>query len=150
MAIVSLINSTVRPIGQSWSNLTFTSTLYLAPVLDLLLDEVPSEWQPELRLGLQEALVNAVKHGNSLDPSKQIIVKFSIVSQMYWWVIIDQGDDLQSNCSSKDEPTPCQDLECGRGFYILRKIFEHVHWDSYTHQLTLGKRIDLFKKPIIL
>lgn len=145
-----MIVTPVRPVGRKWSNLSFTSTLYLAPVLDLLLDEVPSEWQPEIRLGLQEALVNAVKHGNSLDPCKQITIKFSIVSQMYWWVITDQGDDLPSSGGSKDDPTPCHDLECGRGFYILRKIFEHVNWDCDTHRLTLCKRIDRFNKPIII
>jgi anti-sigma regulatory factor (Ser/Thr protein kinase) len=145
-----VIVTPVRPVGRKWSNLSFTSTLYLAPVLDLLLNEVPSEWQPEIRLGLQEALVNAVKHGNSLDPCKQITVKFSIVSQMYWWVITDQGDDLScSSRSNKDEHTPCEDLECGRGFYILRKIFDNVQWDSNTHRLTLCKRIDRSGKPIL-
>ena len=142
-----MIVTPVRPVGHKWSNLSFTSTLYLAPVLDLLLDKVPPEWRPEIRLGLQEALVNAVKHGNGLDPDKQITIKFSIVSQMYWWVISDQGNDLQ-DCGS-DDPTPCHDLECGRGFYILRKIFEHVHWDSDAHRLTLCKRIDLINKPMI-
>jgi serine/threonine-protein kinase RsbW len=144
-----VIVTPVRPVGRKWRNLSFTSTLYLAPVLDLLLDEVPSEWQPELRLGLQEALVNAVKHGNSLDPCKQITVKFSIVSQTYWWVISDQGSDKQSSGGSKDDPTPCHDLECGRGLYILRKIFEHVHLDIGTHRLTLCKRIDRLSKPMI-
>lgn len=146
-----MVVTPVRPVGQKWSDLSFTSTLYLAPVLDLLLDEVPSEWQPEVRLGLQEALVNAVKHGNALDPCKQITVKFSIVSEMYWWVITDQGCDLQSAYdSSKDDPTPCHDLECGRGFYILRKIFDHVHWDSGSHRLTLCKKIERLSKPIII
>jgi len=145
-----VIVTPVRPVERKWSNLSFTSTLYLAPVLDLLLDEVPSEWQPELRLGLQEALVNAVKHGNALDPCKQITIKFSIVSQMYWWVITDQGGDIPcADCAGEDDPTPCHDLECGRGFYILRKIFDQVHWDSETHRLTLGKRIDQSSKPII-
>lgn len=144
-----MIVTPVRPIGRKWSNLSFTSTLYLAPVLDLLLEEVPSEWQPELRLGLQEALVNAVKHGNSLDPCKQITVKFSIVAQSYWWEITDQGQEMP--CSSRedrDEPTPCHDLECGRGFYILRKIFDHVTWDSQIHQLKLCKRLDRAVKPL--
>lgn len=145
-----MIVTPVRPLGRKWSNLSFTSTLYLAPVLDLLLAEVPAEWHPEIRLGLQEALVNAVKHGNCLDPCKQITIKFSIVSQMYWWVITDQGSNRQdSDCGKNDEPTPCYDLECGRGFYILRKIFEQVHWDSNTHCLTLGKKIDRINKPII-
>jgi anti-sigma regulatory factor (Ser/Thr protein kinase) len=143
-----VIVTPVRSLGRKWSNLSFASTLYLVPVLDLLLDEVPVEWHPEIRLGLQEALVNAVKHGNCLDPCKQITIKFSIVSQMYWWVITDQGGDLQS-ADCKEEPTPCYDLECGRGFYILRKIFEQVHWDSNTHCLTLGKKIDRLAKPII-
>lgn len=144
-----MIVTPVRPLGRKWRNLSFTSTLYLVPVLDLLLEEVPSEWQPEIRLGLQEALVNAVKHGNSLDPCKQITVKFSMASQMYWWVITDQGNDLQSSGGSQDDPTPCHDLECGRGFYILRKIFEHVHWDSNLHRLILCKRIDPLSNPTI-
>ena len=146
-----MIVKSVRPVGRKWSNLSFTSTLYLSPVLDLLLDGVPSKWHPEIRLGLQEALVNAVKHGNSLDPCKQITIKFSIVSQMYWWVITDQGSDLQpSDYCGKDEPTPCHDLECGRGFYILRKIFDHVDWDANVHRLTLGKKIDRLSKPILI
>ncbi|MBD2187926.1 ATP-binding protein [Pseudanabaena mucicola] len=145
-----MIVTPVRPVGRKWSNLSFTSTLYLAPVLDLLLDEVPLEWHPELRLGLQEALVNAVKHGNSLDPCKQITVKFSIVAQMYWWVITDQGNSPQSSDCSEADPTPCHDLECGRGFYILYKIFENVYWDHEMHRLTLCKRIDRSTKPMIL
>jgi len=145
-----VIVTSVRPVGRKWSNLSFTSTLYLSPVLDLLLDGVPSNWHPEIRLGLQEALVNAVKHGNSLDPCKQINIKFSIVSQMYWWVITDQGSDSQSSdCNGEDEPTPCHDLECGRGFYILRKVFDHVDWDINIHRLTLGKKIDRSSNPIL-
>ena len=144
-----MIVTPVRPIGHKWSNLSFTSTLYLAPVLDLLLDVVPSEWQPELRLGLQEALVNAVKHGNSLDPGKQITVQFSIVSQMYWWIITDQGIELQCSEVGQDAPTPCHDLECGRGFYLLRMIFDVVQWESDIHCLTLCKKIDRLSKPII-
>lgn len=145
-----MIVTPVRPVGRKWSNLSFTSTLYLAPVLDLLLDEVPPTWHPELRLGLQEALVNAVKHGNSLDPCKQITVRCSVISQMYWWIITDQGQDPPCGSGAGgDDPTPCHDLECGRGFYILRKIFDSVSWDSNSHQLTLGKRIDGSAKPLL-
>jgi serine/threonine-protein kinase RsbW len=145
-----VIVTPVRPVGHKWSNLSFTSTLYLAPVLDLLLNEVPSEWQAELRLGLQEALVNAAKHGNSLDPCKQITVKFSIISQIYCWVITDQGLEPQLFEVGQEDPTPCHDLECGRGFYILRKIFDHVLWDNDIHRLTLCKKIDRSSKPVIV
>ncbi len=148
--------TSVRPVGRKWKNLSFSSTLYLAPVLDLLIGDVPLSWQPELRLGLQEALVNAVKHGNSLDPCKQITVSFTSLSQkscqIYWWIVRDQGsdrqDDSHEHCKIAD-PTPCHDLECGRGFYILRKIFDQVTWDYDSHQLTLCKRIEATAKPLI-
>ena len=50
--------------------MSFASTLYLCPILDLLTASIPEELEPEIRLGLQEALVNAAKHGNHLDPAK--------------------------------------------------------------------------------
>jgi anti-sigma regulatory factor (Ser/Thr protein kinase) len=145
-----VIVTPVRPVGRKWSTLSFASTLYLVPVLDLLLAEVPQIWQPELRLGLQEALVNAAKHGNQLDPSKQVTIRFSAVTHNYWWVISDQGGEAGNNCADRlDDPTPCQELECGRGFYILRQVFDRVHWSPDSHQLDLYKRIDKFTKPSI-
>ena len=50
-----------RPSGRTWNTVSFASTLYLCPILDLLLAEVPEQLQAEIRLGLQEALVNAAK-----------------------------------------------------------------------------------------
>jgi anti-sigma regulatory factor (Ser/Thr protein kinase) len=52
---------------RSWNTMSFASTLYLCPILDLLTASIPEELEPEIRLGLQEALVNAAKHGNHLE-----------------------------------------------------------------------------------
>ncbi|MEE3719829.1 ATP-binding protein, partial [Tumidithrix elongata RA019] len=114
-----MVVTPLRPVGRKWSTLSFASTLYLVPVLDLLLTEVPPLWQPELRLGLQEALVNAAKHGNQLDPSRQVTIHFSIAGHQYWWVITDQGALHKSQeCSHEQaDDTPCHELECGRGLY---------------------------------
>ncbi|NEP62189.1 MAG: hypothetical protein F6K31_35480, partial [Symploca sp. SIO2G7] len=45
-----------------WDRLSFASTLYLCPIVDTLLEHAPSQMHDELRLGLQEALVNAAPH----------------------------------------------------------------------------------------
>lgn len=139
-----MIVTPLRPVGRKWSTLSFASTLYLKPVLDLLLVEVPPSWQPEIRLGLQEALVNAAKHGNGLDPSKQVTIQFSAVSQQYWWVITDQGSGCQSYLKSEDvsSQVPCNELECGRGLYILHQIFDRVLWDDYERHLSLYKNLN--------
>ena len=129
---------------RNWNTMSFASTLYLCPVLDLLLANVPSELQSEIRLGLQEALVNAAKHGNKLDPSKTIVVQFSATKEEYSWVISDQGSgfDPQCNCqSSYNINLPSEEAENGRGLCILHLIFDQVHWNSRGTQLKLCKQI---------
>jgi serine/threonine-protein kinase RsbW len=144
---------------SKWSTMSFVSTLYLTPILDLLLVDIPSEWQAEVRLGLQEALVNAAKHGNQLDPSKTVIVRFSITDREYSWVIVDEGLGFvpQCDCSSEhqqlhdtSEYLPPDESENGRGFCILHEIFDRVHWNREGTQLTLAKQVCKSKKKQIL
>ena len=130
-----------------WSTLSFTSTLYLCPVLELLLINVPPEWQAEIRLGLQEALVNAAKHGNNLDPGKTIIVKFIVTTEAYSWTIVDEGKGFASEhqcintCHNLAKELPGDESENGRGFSILHEIFDGVHWNRDGTQLTLSKTV---------
>ena len=129
---------------SKWSTMSFTSTLYLCPVLDLLLVNVPPEWRPEIRLGLQEALVNAAKHGNKLDPTKAVIVRFTVTNTEYSWVIADEGCGFAcpgSRNHSSCDLLPTDEAENGRGFSILHEIFDGVHWNRDGTQLTLSKAI---------
>ncbi|RMF27575.1 MAG: anti-sigma regulatory factor [Cyanobacteria bacterium J083] len=129
--------------ATKWTTLSFASTLYLCPILDLLLVNIPSELKAEIRLGLQEALVNAAKHGNALDPSKQVIVKFTVEEDQYSWVILDQGDGFtpECQCSHITPELPPEESESGRGLCILHQIFDTVHWNAKGTQLRLAKRL---------
>jgi serine/threonine-protein kinase RsbW len=114
----------------------------LGPILDLLVAKVPPEWQLEIRLGLQEALVNAAKHGNQLDPSKTVIVQYAIMTTEYTWVITDKGAGFIP-CGCQDNPEhllPNQESEGGRGLCILYHIFDQVHWNEEGTQLKLIKK----------
>ena len=122
--------------------MSFASTLYLLPILDLLLADIPDEWQPELRLGLQEALVNAAKHGNKLDPTKTVVIQFAVTREEYSWVINDEGSGFtQCSESNPDQPLPLEEAECGRGLCLLYQIFDQVHWNSQGTQLKLCKQV---------
>ena len=131
--------------GRSWNKISFASTLYLCPILDLLLAEIPSQWQAEIRLGLQEALVNAAKHGNNLDPSKTVEIQFSVTRDEYWWVISDQGNGFycpKAGDNGANEEVPEEEGECGRGLFILHQIFDKVHWNNHRRELTICKVIN--------
>lgn len=147
--MVALFQPSINP---QWGSLSFVSTLYLCPVLDRLMDKVPQKWQAEVRLGLQEALVNAVKHGNDLDPRKVVSVRYKTSGTHYWWVIEDQGGgfDFQHPCSCEDSDDEAAVSDCGRGLYILRQIFDEVQWRRGGRELHLRKRADRwFSLPLV-
>lgn len=147
-----MITISPRPVGRNCSTISFASTLYLCPILDLLLAEVPEKWHAELRLGLQEALVNAAKHGNKLDPGKVVIVRFFLLSEFYWWEIIDQGCGFTPDCNCDRDPSdylPPEVSENGRGTFLLKTIFDQVHWNEEGTELRLCKQMSRFRFPLV-
>ncbi len=130
-------------VNVSWQKYRFASTLYLQPILDCLLSNIPKVWEAEIRLGLQEALVNASKHGNKLDPQKTVQVKFAQSSTRCWWIITDEGRGFTPPhlcpIPSLIETMPGEHCECGRGLYILYRIFDHVDWNQQGTELRLCK-----------
>ncbi|MEB3192771.1 MAG: anti-sigma regulatory factor [Snowella sp.] len=142
-----MISISLPPIKRSWSTLSFSSTLYLCPVLDLLLTSVPNRFRDEIRLGLQEALVNAAKHGNKLDPSKSIVVHFTTSKEGMAWVISDQGEGFTPQCQCGEGEDcaevflPPEEAESGRGLCILHEVFDQVHWNAHGTQLRLSKQV---------
>ena len=139
-----MITLSLPSLRQNRTQLTFPSTLYLCPVLELLLQHIPSEFKPELKLGLQEALVNAAKHGNQLDPQKSVSVEYYQTKEGFFWVISDEGAGLgksyfNSHCLNPELPP--EDATSGRGLCILVQIFDQVHWNAQGTQLRLCKQI---------
>lgn len=138
-----MIATALPTSAHRWQQVSFASTLYLCPILDCLLADVPAEDEAELRLGLQEALVNAAKHGNRLDPYKTIFVHFSTNQSQCWWVITDQGTGFipPDYCQLPPSPQTLPDVgcECGRGLYILHQIFDQVYWNGNGTELRLCK-----------
>ncbi|BDI17220.1 ATPase [Nostoc cf. commune SO-36] len=140
-----MITISLRPVGRYWGTISFASTLYLCPILDLWLAEIPAKLQAELRLGLQEALVNAAKHGNNLDPSKTVVVRFSLIDNQYWWIISDQGNGFTPSSTNEEEPTdylPPDESENGRGLCLLHQIFDQVEWNRKGTELRLCKQME--------
>jgi len=145
MGFIRVITISLRPVGRNWGTISFASTLYLCPILDLLLAEIPVKLQAELRLGLQEALVNAAKHGNHLDPGKTVVVRFSLIDNQYWWIISDQGSGFSPCCTYDRDPTdylPPDESENGRGMTLLHQIFDQVEWNRKGTELRLCKQLE--------
>jgi serine/threonine-protein kinase RsbW len=131
------------PVKSEWDTVSFASTLFLCPILDNLLLTVPRKWYAELRLGLQEALVNAAKHGNNLDPHKQVIVRFCFEEGAYWWIISDEGGGFQPPAKGLQDSSclPHVESESGRGMFLLNQIFDRVVWNRQGTEICLCKQL---------
>ncbi|MEO1001643.1 MAG: ATP-binding protein [Cyanobacteria bacterium J06638_7] len=123
-----------------WSDFITPSTLHLAPLVELLLEAVPCrQQQAELHLGLQEALVNAVRHGNGGDPGK--VLRIRRIETPCWmvWQVQDEGQGLAAHARQGQLP-PCPEAVGGRGLFLIQHCFDDVRWSRRGNRLQLAVR----------
>ena len=95
-----------------------------------------------VRLALEEALVNAIKHGNKMDPDKVVNVKWEIDEEHVRVVIEDQGEGFL--VQDVPDPTDEENLDKpgGRGIMLMRSFMSVVEYNESGNRLTLEKRTD--------
>ena len=108
-------------MAQRWADFITPSTLHLAPLLELLLEPVGCTQQlASLQLGLQEVLVNAVRHGNGSDPGKCLRVRRILTPRWLVFQVQDQGCGVPA--AARGAGLPFQlDAASGRGFFLIHQ-----------------------------
>jgi serine/threonine-protein kinase RsbW len=101
------------------------------------------------RLALEEALVNAIKHGNKFDPKKTVIVEARVSRDRVEIEIEDQGPGFER--SSVPDPTAVENLcKCsGRGILLIEAYMNKVSWSRggrRVHLLRLNEESELPEK----
>jgi serine/threonine-protein kinase RsbW len=93
-----------------------------------------------VRLALEEALVNAVKHGNRNDPTKWVWASWHVGTHRVLVEIEDEGGGFDPRAV----PDPCapENLErsCGRGLLLMRTYMSWVRYNSRGNRVTMLKR----------
>jgi len=95
----------------------------------------------ELKIGFNEILVNAVEHGNELDPDRKIRVKAIITEEDIKLVIEDQGKGFEwQDKVMKDLELDYDDPnERGRGINIAKKIYNKIKYNDQGNKVCLVK-----------
>jgi len=122
------------------STFELESSLQLSDFVELLLEPLYKYQHLYLiRLGLHEALVNAVKHGNKFDSSKIIKVKRIITPHWWVWIIQDQGQGMKKDKRKFNLPKKIDSVS-GRGLFIINECFDDVRWSPKGNKLQLALR----------
>ena len=93
-----------------------------------------------LRLALDEALSNAIKHGNANDPTKKVFVEYTIDVKMIKITICDEGPGFDPK--SLPDPTAEENLELpnGRGVMLINAYMTEVTYNEKGNCVTMIKR----------
>ena len=95
-----------------------------------------------LFIALDEAFVNAVKHGNKQDPSKLVRIKADLSSKEARFTIEDEGEGFDVNAIP--DPRDPENLfkSSGRGVLLIYNIMDQVEYNERGNRLTMVKRPD--------
>ena len=126
--------------SKNWDVFVHPSTLKLASFIETLLEPVICrETAKRIKLGLHEALVNAVVHGNLSNPKKVIRVRRILTPNWFVWQIQDEGIGIVKDKRLSSLPLEI-DANSGRGIYLIHKCFDDVRWNSKGNRLQLSLR----------
>lgn len=100
-----------------------------------------------IRLAMEEALCNAIRHGNRMDPSKVVEVDYDIDPARAIITVTDQGEGFDP--STVPDPTTDENLEkpTGRGIMLMRAYMDEVHFNDRGNQVRMVKNNTVTSTP---
>jgi serine/threonine-protein kinase RsbW len=105
-----------------------------------------------VRLALEEAVVNAIRHGNRDNPDLRAEIRFAITKGWFLAKVKDQGNGFDPR--HVPDPLAPENLErpCGRGLLLMRSFMTWVRFNPRGNCVTLclyreGAPIALDEEP---
>ena len=93
-----------------------------------------------LRLSLEEALSNAIRHGNKGDKNKKVCLRYQISAELIDIYVEDEGEGFDPLCIP--DPTARENLENpnGRGIMLMRAYMNQVEYNRRGNAVHLVMR----------
>ena len=88
----------------------------------------PEEATFAVRLALEEALSNAVKHGNRHDASKPVTVRYAITREKAVVIVRDEGPGFEPDGVPNPTDPDRLPLPSGRGIMLMRAYMDEVYY----------------------
>lgn len=92
--------------------------------------QIPEDIYGNILVSITEAVNNAIRHGNKLDPQKKVDFSFEASEKAYQFRIIDQGKGFDPD--KIPDPTLPENIAKpdGRGIFIMRNLSDQVEFED--------------------
>ena len=99
------------------------------------------------RVGLTEALSNAMLYGNAEDPAKRVRVEVVVAAGAITARITDEGSGFDPD-EVPDPTTPANVVKTsGRGIFLMRSLLDEVTFNEQGNSVTLVLRLESGDSP---
>jgi serine/threonine-protein kinase RsbW len=127
-------------IGSALEYLDLVQTLTDCVTRFMGFDEDTAHW---IGMSVRESVTNAIQHGNKLDQSKKVDIRFDVASDRLEISVKDQGTGFQVN----DLPNPLDPENLlkpsGRGIFYIRSFMDEVEFRPLSQG---GMEVHMVKK----
>jgi len=102
---------------------------------------LPEDVLFDIKLCIEEALRNAMIHGNRSDGKKPVDISYDIIDNRFIISIEDQGKGFDA--SNLPDPTKGRNLarEGGRGVYLMYRLMDKVCYNDRGNCVTMEKAL---------
>jgi len=130
----------------SWQRTSISTVEEMPHVLEKVTGAMATLGYPHrdifgIRLTLEEAVINAIRHGHQNDPAKQVQVRYRINQDRVLLEIEDQGPGFDPY--QIPDPTAPENLENpgGRGLLLMRSFTTWMRFNDTGNCVTCCKRL---------
>ncbi len=113
-----------------------------AIIADMMQHGYTEKAQFAVRLALEEAISNAIRHGNRHDPDKTVGIDYQVDPRKLVITICDQGPGFHPE--EVPDPTLEENLTrpCGRGVMLMKAYMDEVSFNQQGNAVTMIRHRD--------
>lgn len=133
-------NAVEIDIQSSFEMVDLVQVVFESLSAEVGFDEDSSHW---MSVAIRESVTNAVRHGNKLDPTKRVVVRFQYVDEEFQVSVQDEGEGFDP----QEIPDPLAEENLlrasGRGIFFMKNFMDDVRYDFAP---TGGTRVTMLKR----
>jgi len=93
-----------------------------------------------VRLALEEAVMNAIKHGHNGDTSREVPVRYDVTPEQVVIEVEDEGPGFDPDQVLDPRSPEALERPCGRGLYLMRCFMNSVQYNDRGNTVTMCKQ----------
>jgi serine/threonine-protein kinase RsbW len=100
-----------------------------------------------IHMAVEEAIVNAIEHGNKRVPEKRVSILFKVGDDQVFVRVADEGEGF--DFTSLPDPTEDDHLELprGRGVMLMRELMTEMHYNARGNSVEMLKQRSAEEPP---